>query len=144
MNENEGGFWAHAFDDLGDNLSILGAVAEDVVDNANPWSEEFLSGEAKNTATEVERQLAADEGREVDQGRIDRSSAGGLELVSVAITETGSDVKAAAGSAVSTVGSAAGGVLDAITNPWVLGTVGVLVLAILAAPYVIPAFKAAT
>ncbi len=139
-----GDFWDHAFESLGDNVSILGSVLEDVADNLNPFSDEFLSGNAESTATEVERQLALEQGRDFDPVRADVTAAGGMDLIRDAASATGDDVKAAAGSALSTAGKAAGGVLDAITNPWVIGVVGTLVLAVFAAPYVIPAVKAAT
>lgn len=138
------GFWEHAFESFGDNLSIIGSVAEDVAGNLNPFDDQFLSGNAENTATEVERQIALEQGRDVDPVRADVSAAGGMNLIRDAATNTAGDVKAAAGSALSTAGKAAGGVLDAITNPWVIAVVGTLVLAVFAAPYVIPAVKAAT
>jgi hypothetical protein len=138
------GFWEHAFDSFGDNIDILGAVVEDAADNLNPWSDQFLSGDAKNTATVVETQLAAEGNRDVDQSRIDRSAAGGLELIEEGVSATGGDVKAAAGTVLDSAGKVAGKALDALSDPWLLGALGFAVIAIVAAPYVVPAVVAVT
>lgn len=137
-------FWTHAFDSLGDNLSIIGAVGSDLLANVNPFSDEFLTGDATATATEVERQIARDQGRQVNPQRIDASKGGGLGTVRDATAKTVDDTKAAAGQALDTAGKAAGGVLDAITSPWVLGALALVVAGVLAAPYVVPAYRAVT
>lgn len=126
-------FWEHAFDSLGDNLEIIGAVQADVIGNLNPFSDQFLSGDAYTTASVVESQNARDENRPIEPNRIHASGDGGLALISEAASETASQVKTAAGDVVSFV-----------TNPWVIGGVVTVVVAIFAAPYVVPALKAVT
>lgn len=138
------GFWEHAFDSFSDNLAILGAVVVDVAGNTNPFSEQFLSGDAHATAAEVESQLSRDQGREYDLSRVESSAEGGLSLIGDAASQTGSQVGAAVGETLATAGSAAGKTLDALTNPWVLGALAVVVVGVLVAPYAIPAIKAAT
>jgi hypothetical protein len=138
------GFWEHAFDSFGDNIDIIGSVLEDVADNLNPLGDQFLSGDARNTAETVERQLAAAEGRDVDQSRIENSAQGGLELIDEGVRATASDVQAETGKVLSGAAEVAGGALDLVTNPWVIGAVGVVVLAVFAAPYVVPAVVAVT
>lgn len=124
-------FWEHAFDSLGDNFMIAWAASADLAENLNPLSDQFLSGDAINTAREVEEQRARDEGREIDPERIRQSASGGLELI-----EEGAGQTAAA------VGHEVGTVVGIVTNPWVVGAVVTLAIAILAAPYVVPAMKA--
>lgn len=136
------GFWSHAFDSLEDNVDLFFAAVEDLSDNLNPLSDQFLSGDARNTATEVERQIARDEVREVDPARIERSAAGGLGTLRDAAEGTAAEIKAAAGETLDTTAQVVGGVLDALTNPWVLGTIGLVVVGVLVAPYAVPAFKA--
>ena len=94
------GFWEHAFEDVGDNLSLLNAVAGDVQANLNPFSDSFMSGDAPTTAEEAERQNAAREGRDYSQARADASGTGGLYTVGTAVEATGKDVGHALGETV--------------------------------------------
>lgn len=132
------GFWSHAFGSLGDNLSIINAVAGDVEDNLNPFSDAFMSGDAGQTAAEVERQRALEQGRAYDQAKVDRSKDGGLATVGTAAEETGDQVGAKVGEVVDGAAAVAGGALDMLFNPWVLGAVAVVVVLVIAAPYVAP------
>lgn len=136
------GFWEHAFDSFGDNVALLNAAAGDVIDNANPFSDQFASGNAHNTAAEVERQRALEQGREFDPDKVAASEGGGLGTIVQAVTDTGHDVGAAVGHTVAEAGKAAGGALDALTNPWVLGGLAAVVVLVLVAPYAVPAIKA--
>jgi hypothetical protein len=132
------GFWGHAFESLSDNLEIAGAAALDVADNLNPLSDQFLSGDAKRTATVVEEQLAHEDGREVDNSRIERSSHGGVER----IVDAGKATTAQVGDVVAEVADgaagAAGGALDLLTNKWFLLVAAVGIGLAVAAPYLAP------
>lgn len=132
------GFWSDAFDSLGDNLTLVGKVAEDVVGNLNPLSEQYATGDARNTAAEAERQNAAREGRAFDEKRAESSGKGGLTVVKDATKETIANVAKKTGETVDGAGKVAGGALDLFTNPYVLAGIGAVVLAILVAPYAAP------
>lgn len=138
------GFWSDAFEDLSDNAAIVWAAVGDINDNLNPLSDQFLSGEARRTATEVEEQLAREQGREVDPRRIAVSSSGGLERIAEAGTQTGKDVGHAVASTLESGGKLAGGALDLLSNKWVLGGLAVVVVLAVAAPYIAPAVARAT
>lgn len=132
------GFWSDAFDNLGDNLTLLGKAAEDLGDNLNPFSDQFASGDAKNTAAEAERQNAERAGREFSQERADASAKGGLEQVRKASAGTVADAGKTVGRIVDGGAKVAGTGLDLLTNPYVLAGIAAVVLAILVAPYAAP------
>lgn len=111
-------FWS----DLYDNAAVIGAAATDAVDVRN-----WLTGEAPNTARIVEQQVAEREGREVDQGRIDRSTEGGLERIREAGVATIDDVAERAQNAGTFLGT---------YGPWIVGGVALLALGVVALPYV--------
>ena len=132
------GFWTDAFSSLGDNLTLVETSVLDATDNLNPFSEQFLSGEARRTAAEAEKQNAERAGRVYDERRAEASGKEGLATISQAVKDTGSDVGAKAGAALETGAKAAGSALDAITNPWIVVPVLLLVGLVVAAPYVTP------
>lgn len=124
---SEGNFFTHAFSSLGDNLTIVGAVAEDTWDAW--WSG---SKDAPNTAKAVEEIRAREQGRDVSQAKIDKSSKGGMELIDKAKDMTVAQV----GEKVGDVASGVGGILDLVTNKWFLGLAAAGVVLFVAAPYV--------
>lgn len=125
------GFWEHAFSSLGDNVALVNDAIGDLQDNLNPFSDQFMTGDAKRTATEVETQLARDQGRAVNQARIDASSHGGVTTIKDAGVKTGHQVATTAGH---TIGTG----LDLLTNKWFLAGVALVVVLAVAAPYVAP------
>lgn len=131
-------FWEDAFTSFGDNLTLVKTAILDGADNLNPFGEQFLSGDAKRTAAEAERQNAEREGRVYDERRAQASAQGGLELVTEGVRATATDVGKKAGTALETGAAAAGSALDALTNPWIVVPALALVGLILAAPYVAP------
>jgi hypothetical protein len=131
-------FWEDAFTGLSDNLTLIGTAVLDGTDNINPFSDAFLSGDAKRTAAEAERQNAEREGRAYDERRAEASAKGGLATIEEGVRATGADVGKKAGEVLSAGGKAAGSALDALTNPWIVGPVLVLVALVVAAPYVTP------
>lgn len=139
MNEDEG-FWGHAFSSLGDNFDLVLSAAADLVANVTPGSGEFLSGDAYRTAQTVEEQRARDEGREVDPERIAASGSGGVATIGAAASQTVDDTEAVAGQVLSGAGKA----LDVLTDPWLLGGIAVVIVGVLAAPYLVPAVRAVT
>jgi len=132
------GFWSNAFSDFGDNLTLVETSILDAADNLNPFSDAFLSGDAKRTATEAERQNAEREGRAFSERRAQDSAKDGLSTISVAVTTTKEQVGQKAGELVDGGAKAAGGLLDALTNPWIVVPALVLVGLVVAAPYVTP------
>lgn len=132
------GWWSEAFDNLGDNLTLLGKAGEDVVQNLNPFSDEFATGEAKATAAEVERQLAQRGGREFDQSRADASAKQGLAKLATGAKATVKDAGKTLAEGADAAGKAAGGALDLLTNPVVLGIGAGIVVLVLLAPYLSP------
>lgn len=132
------GFWSEAFDSLGDNLTLLGKAGEDVVQNLNPFSDEFATGEARATAAEVERQLAQRGGREFDQSRADQSAKDGLAKIVTGAKDTAKGAGKTIGTAADGASKVAGSALDALTSPVVLGIAGVVVVLVLLAPYLSP------
>jgi hypothetical protein len=114
--------------DFLDNAKLVATAMDDWHGNLNPFDDRFLTGDAPNTAREVEEQLAREQGREVDQDRIDRSSQAGLELIGRAAYETAEEITE----------EVADKAKAAVTwGPWILGGVliaGVVVLGIVYLP----------
>lgn len=131
-------FWEDAFTNIGDNLTLVKTAILDGADNLNPMSDQFLSGDAKRTAAEAERQNAEREGRAYDERRAKESAEGGLENIPVAVRLTVDNVGKKTGEVLAAGGKAAGSALDALTNPWIVVPVLVLVGLVVAAPYVTP------
>lgn len=131
-------FWEEAFTGLTDNLALVGTAILDASANANPFSDDFLSGKATRTAAEAEKQNAEREGRVYDERRAEASSQGGAETIYEGVRLTIGDVGKKTGEVVGAGAKAAGGALDALTNPWIVGPVLVLVALVIAAPYVTP------
>jgi hypothetical protein len=127
------GFWSDAFDNIGNNLRLVGAAVADATDYTS-----WVDGRASRTAAEVERQKAEAEGRAYDAGRAQRSAEGGLARIGEAAAATAGDVAKAAGKAADKAGAVAGGLLDALMSPWVLAGLAVVVGLVVAAPYVAP------
>lgn len=109
-------------DEFYDNVAVIGAAASDIADVRN-----WIDGTAPNTAAIVERQLAEREGREVDQGRIDRSTEGGLGRIGDAAGETVDQIADKAKNAGTFLGK---------WGPWILGGAAVLAVGVIALPYV--------
>lgn len=109
-------------DDFTDNLELAVSVASDAADVRNWWN-----GTAPNTARTVEEQMAEREGRAVDQGRIDRSAEGGLARIGDAAGETVDQVVEKAKDAGTFLGK---------WGPWILGGVALVVVGVVALPYV--------
>lgn len=125
-------WWGHAFEDLDDNVAILGAALQDKV--AGFWSG---SEDAPNTARVVEEIRAAEGHRAVDEEKIAKSSKGGLALIEEADKMTGQQVGEVVRDAAGKVGTA----LDLLTNPWVIGGAVALVGLVIVGPYVTPFLK---
>lgn len=131
-------FWEDAVSSFGDNLSLVKSAVLDGADNLNPFSDQFLSGDAKRTAEEAERQNAERAGRAYDEKRAAASSQGGLSTIYEGARATSADVGQKAASAIDTGAKAAGSALDALTNPWIVVPALLLVGLVVAAPYVTP------
>lgn len=133
-----------AASNLGDSARLVSTAIQDTVNQVNPFSDDFLSGDAHYTAEEAERQNAARQGREYSQARADFSAHGGLSTIADAGDATVSDVKEAAGkvadAAVETVKKAAG-VLDWLLTPTgILLSLGGVVAVVLLLPAVVEGF----
>lgn len=111
-----------ALGDLWDNVVIVGAAAADA---SNPVN--WYYGTAPLTATVAERQTAERENRPVSQARIDKSTTGGLATIGQAASDTATQVEEKAKNAASFLGK---------YGPWILGGVGLVVLGVVALPYV--------
>lgn len=117
---------------LWDDATIAVAAYTDVVDNLNPFSDSFLSGEAKNTALTAEVQNAERENRPVDVNHIISSGKDGVGKIGDAANDTVSQV-------LDKVEDATSFGLKAL--PWVLGAVAAVGLLAVAAPYVSPVLR---